>query len=433
MQDKFTEISEDVNPMHIDEDYAKNQMGLDFKTNKYRVYNRSHNGINCAFLQYYNSVTKVWSLYYHNEDIGNYAPKGISIEGIKVRSRISQYGFDENYFAVINCVGESSPTTNVARNDLEGGIALKEMYEFIYGTFFDSCISQLSDLRSNNSLTWATIVINHSINMLYYNLFRRMYVDEEVGALSKILENVECIPIDNGKEINLVSLNTSPDKVLIIDSKAFNSAVFLLQDVNVTNKTAYGLLSELDNHEIKDESILLMNSVASCVRNLFLRNFEIVAIEADENHRRIQFTWSKKKNNWIYMDYSYSSNIKHVFIVKDVKSLSIEGMEGKAYIVSGDCVFIVKESPLLDYLLRLNNDFKTNENMLKVMYEMICDLFSKYEVLNEHEMDKFITKEIINNSDIGSNINRIEDVKKAFKGYNTFLLNIGKYYWYDKK
>ena len=355
------------------EDYAKNQMGLDFKTNKYRVYTHSRNGIDCAFLQYFNSATRVWSLYYSKSNrIYNYTPNGISIEGIKVRSSITPYGgfhYDGDYFAVINCVGEKSPTTNVARNDLEGGIALEEMYKSIFEMFFDSCVSQLSDLCGNNSLTRATIVINYMIDSLYSSLSYGLYYGE--NSLYKVLEDVKCIPIDNGKEIKLVSLNTIPDKVYIIDSQAFNSAVYLLQDVNVTDKTAYGLLSELDNHEINDENILLDNSIARCVFDLFLKNYEVVAIEADENHRRIQFTWAKKKKEeWIHVELDKYSAFKHVFVLKNAKYINVIGMGEKAYILSKNCLFVVKESPLHDYLLRLNNDLKED----KTKFGGVCEM-----------------------------------------------------------
>lgn len=414
------------------EDYAKSQMGLDFKTNNFRVYTHSRNGIDCAFLQYFNSVTKVWSLYHHKID--NYAPKGISIEGIKVRSSITPYGYNEHYFAVVNCVGEKSPTTNVARNDLEGGIALEEMYKCIFEMFFDSCTSQLSDLCGNNSLTRATIVINRMIDKLHRSISDSLFYDNECNnSLFKVLEDVKCIPIDNGKEINLVSLNTIPDKVSIVDSQAFNSAIYLLQDVNVTDKTAYGLLSELDHLEIVDENVLLDNSIARCVFGLFLKNYEVVAIEADENHRRIQFTWAKKKKEeWIHVELDkYSSyRFKYVFVLKNAKNINVINMGEKAYIVSKNCLFIVKESPLLDYLLRLNNDLKEDEKKFGDVCEMISKILKDDEILDEHEMEQHITRVMIGEAHV-EDTNYIEDVKKALKGYYSSVLNIDKYYLYE--
>lgn len=416
------------------EDYAKNQMGLDFKTNKYRVYTHSRNGIDCAFLQYFNSATRVWSLYYSKSNrIYNYTLNGISIEGIKVRSSITPYGgfhYDGDYFAVINCVGEKSPTTNVARNDLEGGIALEEMYKSIFEMFFDSCVSQLSDLCGNNSLTRATIVINYMIDSLYSSLSYGLYYGE--NSLYKVLEDVKCIPIDNGKEIKLVSLNTIPDKVYIIDSQAFNSAVYLLQDVNVTDKTAYGLLSELDNHEINDENILLDNSIARCVFDLFLKNYEVVAIEADENHRRIQFTWAKKKKEeWIHVELDKYSAFKHVFVLKNAKYINVIGMGEKAYILSKNCLFVVKESPLHDYLLRLNNDLKEDKTKFGGVCEMIFKkILNDNEILDEDKMDQHITRVMIGEGHV-EDTNYIEDVKKALKGYYSSVLNIRKYFLHD--
>lgn len=435
----FGEVSltiDDGNPITIGyktvkeavEDYAKNRLGLDFNTKNYRVYSQSYKGFDFALLQYYNSLTGVWSLY-HDERIEKNGSIGVSIEGIKVKSNITPLASREDYCAAVNCFGEDSPTTNVARNDLEGGTALAKMYESIYKSFFDSCSSQLSELRNNYSLPWATVLINHLIDQAFERLSNDVFGKESEETLFQVLENIDCIPIDNGKKIRLVSLNNIPINVSTIDSRAFYSALYLIQEVNVKDKTAYGLLSELNNHEIINENILLHESIAHCVLDLFMNNYEILAIEADENHRKIQFTWTKKKENWIHIVANQSRyGLQHVFIMKNEKDICIEGLAGKAYIVSNDCLIILKESPLHDYLLSLNSDSKNGKHLVKIVCEVICNVLIRREIMDEQEIEHYLNRQF-GDSDIL--LPHLGDLKKALQGYGSLLFNINMYYYYN--
>lgn len=413
------------------EDYAKKQIGIDFTTNKYRVFSNSFNGVDIAFLQHYNSTMDVWSLYQYDDKFNSLnrmeAPIGVGIEGIRVTFNTPGIK-GRKYLAFANCSGENSPTTNVARNDLEGGPALEKMYESIYEMYINSIVSQISDLSVHCSLTWATNKTNYLISSFYNSRSFNRTEFENRELLWKVLKNAKCIPVDNGKEIGLDSLNSLPDKITTIDSKAFNSVVSLLEDVNVKGKTAYGLLSELENHRINDEIILLENSVASCIRNLFLEDYEIIAIEADEDNRRIKFTWARKHERWFHIKSQESGYSQHLFILLDDNEVNIQGMGKKVSIVSNHCIFIVKESPLRSFMRHVINELKVKEDTLQFLSHMISELFTEHEIKTSREINNYLTKYLGERHNI-DNIT-IEDLKKALEGYNSTLLNNAKYYRY---
>lgn len=416
------------------EDYVSTINGVDLDSGRYKVHFASHDGVDLAFLQRYNPIMKVWSIhsFYESDNIAD-APIGISVEGIKVTS-YSPGIRTRNYLALANCYGKNSPTTNVARNDLEGGFLLEKLYQSIYEIYIESYISQINELCKTYSLSWAAAEVNHLIDNFYELRPFGRFNNREVFL--NVLRNAECIPIDSGKDIRLVSINSLPNQVTTIVSRAFTSAVSLLKDMNIAGKTAYGLMSELENHDVKDEFILLSDSIAKCIFNLFLDDYEVSTIDVDEKCRKIKFTWTKNTGRWTHIKTIRTRTSLHLFVLMEDANVKIGEMCGKNTILTGRCIYLVENSPLLSFIRQAIIDLQVNENVLDIICNLVYRLLSEDDLMDEQAIDNYL------NSDENYLKNELfekftqKDLKDALLGCRNKVVNFDKYYrvhYYDNR
>jgi len=410
------------------EDFASNNCGIDLTGDKYRVAHFSHDGIDVAFLQRLNPTMKVWSLFpYQESDFRPAAPIGICIEGIRVTSDTPGIR-GRHYLVLANCSGKKAPTTNVARNDLEGGALLDDMYQSVYKMYIDSFVSQLSDIQSSYSLTWALNEISFLIDT-FYNLRPYARIDRR-DILEKVLRNTDCNAIDDGNKIQIVSINKLPDRVCTLDSIAFSSAVSLLKDMKTVDKTAYGLISELEGKELDSDPILLHNALASCNYDLFLDDFEVLSILADESVRRIKFTWQRRSGKWKHIHFSRGRTYSHMFVLLADAGISVEGMDGKTSIVSGNCLFLVKDSPILRFFRKLIVDKKVDDEVLNILSDLVWQIIMEHTAMDENAIDRFLRSDENYMKESLFDGFTIEELKEALVGCYDETLNIKKYYRY---
>ena len=410
------------------EEFASTVCGIDLNSDKYRVVQFSHEGIDVAFLQRLNPTMKVWSLYqYQESDFRAEAPIGVCIEGIRVTSDTPGIR-GRHYLVLVNCSGKKAPTTNVARNDLEGGVLLDDMYQSVYKMYIDSFVNQLSDIQNNYSLTWALNEISFLIDTFYntrpYARINRREIFEEV------LRNADCNALDDGNKIQIVSINKIPDRVCTLDSIAFTSAVSLLKDMKTVDKTAYGLLAELEKKELDPDPILLHNALASCNYDLFLDDFEVVSILADESVRRIKFTWQRKSDKWKHLHFSRGRFYSHLFVLLKDTEVCVEGMDDKTSIASGNCIFLVKESPILRFFRKLIVDLKVDDDVLDILSDLIWQIMMEQITMDENAIDRFLRSDDNFMKDSLFECFSKEELKEALKGCYDETLNIKKYYRY---
>lgn len=410
------------------ETFASGINGVDVPSDKYRVVQSSIEGIEVAFLQKLNPTMKVWNLYHYQEsEYRAEAPIGICVEGIRVTSDTPGIR-GRNFLVLVNCTGKTAPTTNVARNDLEESALLKAMYESIYKLYIDSFVNQLTDLQSTYSITWASNEISFLIDAFYST---RPYARvERRDILEKVLRNAECNAIDDGNVINIVSINNLPEKICTLDSRAFSSAVSLLKDMKAVDKTAHGLVSELEGKELEPEPILLHNSLATCNYDLFLEDFEVVSIMADETIRKIKFTWQRKTDKWKHINITRGRSSSHLFVLLNDNDVNVEGMEDKVAIASGNCVFLVKDSPLLRFIRKLINDLKVDEDVLIILSDLVWQILMERTSKDEQAIDRFLKSEdnYLKKS-LFDNFTQ-KELKEALNGCYDTALNINRYYRY---
>lgn len=410
------------------EAFASGINGVDVPSDKYRVVQSSIDGIEVAFLQKLNPTMKVWNLYYYQEsEFGAEAPIGICVEGIRVTSNTPGIR-GRNYLVLANCTGKTAPSTNVARNDLEESALLKAMYESIYKMYIDSFVNQLTDLQSTYSITWASNEISFLIDAFYNTRpFARV---ERRDILEMVLRNAKCNAIDDGNDIHIVSINNIPDKVCTLDSRAFSSAVSLLKDMKAVNKTAHGLVSELEGKELEPEPILLHNSLATCNYDLFLEDFEVVSIIADESIRKIKFIWQRKTDKWKHINMTRGRASSHLFVLLNDNDVNVEGMEDKVTIASGNCVFLVKESPLLNFFRKLISYLKVDDEVLDVLSDLVWQILMERTSKDEQAIDRFLKSEDNYLKKALFDHFTQEELKEALRGCYDTALNINRYYRY---
>ena len=408
--------------------YASRLSGVDLASGKYRVVQYSRDGIDVAFLQKLNTTMKVWQLYqYQESEYLADAPIGICIEGIKVVSKTPGL-IGRTYLVLANCIGNNAPTTNVARNELEGGPLLERMYQSIYEMYIESFTSQLDDLQSEYNLTWATSEINYLINLFYH--FKPFSRFERSDLLCNVLKKAPCNPVDDGKEIKLISIEDLPAKISTLDSQAFTSAVSLLKDVNKADKTALGLLSELEGSTSVSDTILMSDAMARCNYDLFLDEYEVEMIHANESIRRIKFSWKRCSGIWKHIQLLQGRSSYHIFILLNDDEFSIDGINDKKSIVSDNCVFLTNDSPLLSFLRNLILTKNISEEALEIVSNLVCQIFFDRENPDDQTIERFMKSD-------GNYLKKaiydyfsIEELKDALKGSKDTVLNIKKYYRY---
>lgn len=408
------------------ESFAANMNEIDLASDKFRVKQYSYEGIDVAFLQKRNILTKTWSLYSYQEvEFCAEAPIGICVEGIRVLSETP--GLNERRFIVLaNCRGKNAPTTNVARNDLEGGALLENMYQSIYKMYIDAITDQLTDLQSTYSLTWASSEVSLLIDVFYR--YRRYGIIKRRDTLNKVLRQAKCNALDNGKDIQIVSIDEIPDRVCTMDSRAFSSAVSLLKDMKSVNKTACSLLAELEGKNWGAEPILLHADVAKCIYDLFLEDFEVVSLVIDENARRIKFTWQRNSYNWKHINVSGRRSSFHLIVLMTPDSVKVEGLGSKRSIISGNCIFLVSDTPLLKFLRDIICNEKVGDDVIYTVADLVWQMFTEHITSDEHKVDRLLQSEDNYLKDSLFEHFTRDELKEALKGCYETALDMRMYY-----
>jgi hypothetical protein len=302
------------------------------------------------------------------------------------------------------------------------------MYLSVYKMYIDSFVDQMIELRNNYSLMWASTEINYLIGA-FYNVrpFSRF---EKRDLLGNVLRKAKCNAVDDGEEIYLTSIDDMPDTICTLDSRAFTSAVSLLRDMKSVDKTANGLLSELEGKELVKEPILLHNSLANCNYDLFLEDYEVNIIHADESARKIIFMWKRSSGSWRHINMSRGRSFSHLFVLLNSDDINVEGLQDKVSILSGRCVFLINESPLLSFFRKLIVECKVDEDVLEIISDLVSQILIDRTAVDDKAIDRFLNSEdnYLNKSLF--NLFSVDELKVALKGCKETVLDINKYYRY---
>ena len=246
--------------------------------------------------------------------------------------------------------------------------------------------------------------------------------------MNKVLRQTKCNALDNGKTIEIVSIDDISDHVCTMDSRAFSSAVSLLKDMKSVNKTACGLLAELESKDMESETILLHADIAKCNYDLFLEDFEVSSIMVDGDARRIKFTWQRNSNNWKHINVFGRRSAFHLLVLMTADNVKIEGLGNKQSIISGNCIFLVEDSPLLLFMRKIIHDSQIGDEVIYTVADLVWQMFTEQISTKEHNVDRLLQQEdnYLKNS-LFNHYTR-DDLKEALKGCNETALDMRMYY-----
>ena len=410
------------------EDFAKKQKGIDLSNGNFRVVTFEDNGVSMAILQRRNSLMNVWYPYtYVENEYLIEAPIGISIEGVRVtdttpgvRGRL--------YIATVNCVGKGSPATNVARNALEASTSLDKMYETIYSMYMKMYTDQLEPLQESYSKVWAVNEINYLLDNFSRDRFSRQFVRKDL--LNLVLRDIDCCLVDNGSDVRLYSINNLPETIKTIDNMAFSSAVSLLKDITETGKTAYGLLSELEKNEVMNDNILLLDSMSADLRNLFMDTYEVDRIFFEGARRKITLTWKKGAGLWfkIKLKRRHGASLM-VNIFKGSSKILFEGLDDREVVVTGDNIFVLGNSPICPFMVKLIED-GAEENTLDIVAHLFSQIILESISGDDNSLDKYLNSD---DNYLKSELYTLftkDELKAVARNCGKKVVDIKKYYRY---
>lgn len=372
--------------------FAERMNNIIIDEKKYRVYNNTRNGIELACLQKYNEVNGIWSLFYYDEnEYDPIAPIGTCIEGIRVTNDTP--GMEaRNFVAIANCTGKESPSTNVARNELEENAQLDKMYENIYHLYMNMYVEQLNELLTKQNSSWAINEINYQINLLSNPRRRNLFTRNDI--LKKVIKSLDCNIIDDGYTTKIVSLDNMPNTVCTIDSMAYDAAVRLVRDMESPEVTALGLLKQLDKNFSCQEKCLQVTAMASIVNEMFQDSYSVTSISVDQIHRRILFSWEKGSMLWK----SYSVNIRYrshmrFCIPLDMQHININCTGNYSTLISGKCIYLCFTNSLKDFLTRLISELRVKDDVMKIILSYVGMLILDEEEYKDSQFNNFFDSE----------------------------------------
>lgn len=435
----FSEVSliiDDNSPIQIGyktpkdaiESYSRTISGLTIDDIKYRVYTSAVGGIEMACLQKYDETSNVWTVYSYNEnEYDPVAPIDICIEGIKVTA--TSPGIQSRHFlSIVNCVGKDSPSTNVARNELEENSRLNTMYERIYKMYMDMYVTQLKELVEQQNVSWVINEINFHINQFVNTRQKHLFTKYDI--LKSVIRTLDCNIIDNGTRTEIVSVEGMPHEVCTMDSMAYDSSVKLVRDMEGADVTPLGLLRSLDKQFSAEGDYLQNTSMPNVVDELFRDCYSVTSINIDQNHRRVLFTWENNADNWktYKVDMRYMYNMK-ICVPKDISRVKVYGACQKSALVSGRCIYLCFNTPIQELLTRLVNAHDVKENTIKIVSSYIASfLFDEENFKDSHFNNYFESDDNYLGEKLWDNGLTKEELKNVLKQPILPIINIRNYY-----
>lgn len=310
-------------------------------------------GVNLYFLLHKHSLYNNWVLYNPSSDLLNddNAPIGICIEGIKVTN--STPGFtSRNYIAVVNCKGEHSPKTNVARDGIEQSSEQKALLEFIYKSYLNIIGRQFDGLDNQYSLSWKLKEVQFYIDRVARN---SNYQDKE--SFDECLHSFDCNLVDSGSEYSKKSIRDFGDEIWTIESNAYAAAEKLLQEINGCSETALTLFKRIDpTFNQMDRKVYSNMEYSKYATDIFLCKYEVDEIAVYNESRRIELQWKKQQNRWLRVfgstDYRrYSS--RYFYFPEQPASIKMTNVEDYDIIVSKYGMFCISDHPLFSFIVGL--------------------------------------------------------------------------------
>lgn len=257
-------------------------------------------------------------------------PVGICVEGIRVDTEIplrGQRGYYVPTMTILNCTGQSSPKTNVARTALESISDRNKLYEQVYMKCLDRALSEITRLQSEENFG-----LHYSVEQ--FSIIAGPVIDGLEAVLSSIDHIIDGLPtliFESGNKRNAVSCNwlANEGEFYTVNSSGFQGVVDILRDAppEVTCKALAELIA------LKGGAVPaggLVTNISKPRTNLYAisRKFEVAKAEASENDRRIDILWKSvgESKSWTNINdviYEKQQLIRQLFGDVDIGRMDI--------------------------------------------------------------------------------------------------------------
>lgn len=415
---------------------ADNGINVDDKT--YKIEQYKENGSTFLILLHKNDLYKYWTfatpttvLNKENSIIGT------CVEGIMVDDNTPGYE-NRSYVSFLNCTGEFSPSTNVARDRIEDSKEMRKIQAFIYKSYFDVVNKQKKELDTRFHVLWSIYEMNYTIDSLasyareYHTLSNRKIFEE-------CFKKEECLLLDDATNFNLVSISDIPDKVWTIESQAYSSAFSLVQEIKDCMKTPLNIVQEILPRSSEEKEVLADNLWNHFSSEMFSQEFQVSEISFNLENREINFCWQRNETNWNIvktLNNSSRNRARKFFILRDDADVKINNENDENFIVSKIGIFLFGDNDLRKFLNKIiNENIPQKNNALTIISDFICRVVRGEDVHISQYFDRFFESDdnflhdelwkFVDKSTFISIINNLRIKKVDFNKY----YNRSRYYW----
>ena len=410
-----------------------NTCGIRLESDKYKIETETIGCVTILILLHKNKIYNFWEPVYLSElHTKERSPVGIYVEGILVEPNSPGLKTDR-IVSLVNCKGEKSPNTNVARDRMEGGGKMNDVYKIIYDSYLDKIVRQINDSDNTNSYSLTMSFAYSSIERLISNrVFSYELSSREI--FDECLKRKDLFLLDNGEKWNLTSLDKLPSKICTIESRANMHAVNLLTEINRSPKTPIQLIRELyKSDQYKDIKNVLSDSFAeNYLYDLFRQNYQITEIKCDKPNREYILVWERGRNPWLIINmlrFRHNPNISYVYLLKKGEEINFETDNSENVVITTNVMFLIGDNELFTVL---NSIYRADNNESEDACSIAVNFVSKYILSEKTEKESFFTQYFSSNDNylkdgIWNYIDK-ETLHDAFINTELIEINFKKYY-----
>ncbi len=387
--------------------------GLDTQDPRIKIKEINEDGISMAFALGYAEHWKEWNLIKHRNTEEEFSLVGTCIEGIRVD--FNTPGFEDlEYHVLVNATGKNAPKTNVARSNLEITLEKRNLLLKVYQIYLQHITSELQNLISEGfSITWAANEANWMVNNLIVG--NRGFTDqdkikvENLESFDEALSSIQCLIVEREEKRELVSFNDlkSYNHFWTIDCASYYSANSLIKEIKSSKTSALTLLNTLFSDEtshLEHIDCLLCNEMEhSTVLRLLDKSFQVDKIKIIPEQRRLDLRYAlNNKKIWEKIELtgerSSYDKLNNCFI--QVGEVDIDKSVSETAIRSRNALYILKESELNNYLVKLINQFSKRSLEDQMVLSMTVSLLSNffyYRNLNIEKIEEVFKRDLEHN------------------------------------
>ena len=364
---------------------------------RYEVFLISDDGMEVAILMEHDPYRDIWDFVRVDNTEIKGSPYGLAIEGIRVTKTTP--GFNNSpFFIMANFTGKESPTTNVARDDIEQNYQSGQAYKKLYNVYINRYESLVKNYSDRYSLAWAAREFSYLIDSFLYR--GRTISLSDPAKFEECMSDGDFLMIDDGNKYSMLSFNKLGDSIYTIGGNGYQSANLLLLDCNTSSVSALSVLRRLQGTlAVKDGRYLFIKNLPQVLKNLFFHKYSIDEIHIDKEHRQTIIRWVKEPTTWkqitmesqirLRFDSSYRRFVgKEAFMPLDPGSVKVYGDEGEIAIKTSIGLVFNPNSSLIKGLADFMGNYRWTESREEKVFGVIPFFMTNEEysvdVFNEH-------------------------------------------------